>query len=78
MPAATTRRFAVHEASEDRARGHTVEAASFEDAAFEFLEAWRPAADPDGDVTLVVTDCETGREHCLRIDADTGETAPCD
>lgn len=72
------RRFAVHEASEDRARGHAVEAFSFEEAALEFLDAWRPAADHHGDVTLVVTDCETGREHCLRVDVDTGQSAPCD
>lgn len=78
MPQSQARRFAVHEASEDRARGHTVEAKSFEDAALEFLEAWHPHADPDGDVTLVVTECETGREHCVRVDTGTGETAPCD
>lgn len=78
MPTQPSRRFAVHEASEDPARGHAVEAVSFEDAALEFLEAWHPQTDADGDVTLVVTDCETGREHCLRIDAGTGETAPCD
>ena len=77
MPQSHTRRFAVHEA-DDRARGHTVEALSFEDAALAFLEAWHPRADEDGDVTLVVTECETGREHCLRVDAGTGETAPCD
>lgn len=73
-----SRRFAVHEASEDRARGRTVEAKSFKDAAFEFLDAWRPEADDHGDVTLVVTDCASGREHCLQIDVGTGEAAPCD
>lgn len=78
MPNSKSRRFAVHEASEDRARGHTVEAPSFEAAALEFLEAWHPRADADGDVTLVVTDCGNGREHCLRVDVGTGETAPCD
>ena len=72
------RRFEVHEASEDRARGHAVEALSFEEAALEFLEAWHPVADSHGDVTLVVTDCETGHEHCLRVDVDSGETAACD
>jgi hypothetical protein len=76
--ATPARRFEVHEASEDRARGHAVEALSFEEAAMEFLEAWHPAADDHGDVTLVVTDCETGREHCLRVELETGETAPCD
>lgn len=78
MSTEQTRRFAVHAAADERARGHTVEAVSFEDAALTFLEAWHPQTDADGDVTLVVTECETGREHCLRVDAGTGETAPCD
>lgn len=73
------RRFTVHEASEDRARGRTVEAVSFEDAALAFLEHWHPAAMPDReDVTLIVTECDTGREHCLRLDPGTGDSAPCD
>ena len=77
MPA-LSRRFAVHEASEARERSCTVEAKSFEDAAQTFLEVWHPVVDPDEEVTLIVTECETGRERCLRIDAGTGESAPCD
>jgi hypothetical protein len=76
MPHAT-RRFAVHAAAEPRHRGHTVEAASFEAAAVEFLETWHPET-VDDEVTLIVTDCETGHEHCMRVDAGTGETAACD
>ncbi|MBX7249319.1 MAG: hypothetical protein K1X35_09805 [Caulobacteraceae bacterium] len=72
------RRFSVHAASEPRAAGHSVEALSFEEAALEFLDAWSPQGDSNGEVTLVVTDCETGTEHCLRVDVDSGETANCD
>ena len=72
------RRFAVHAAHEDRGREHTVEGASFEDAAVAFVETWHPTVDAEGDVQVIVTDCETGRQHCLRIDVDTGEAAPCD
>ncbi len=73
-----TRRFAVHAAHEDRAREHGVQGTSFEDAAVAFVETWHPTVDAEGDVTVIVTDCETGRQHCLRIDVDTGATAPCD
>ena len=79
MPSPLSRRFAVHEASEPRARSCTVEADGFEDAALAFLELWHPQADSgDEDVTLIVTECETGREHCLRVDPGTGHSAPCD
>jgi len=77
MPAC--RRFAVHPAAEDRARERAVEAESFEDAALAFLEQWSPEAGAEGeDVALIVTDCENGRACCLRVDAGTGEAAPCD
>lgn len=56
MPA--PRRFAVHEASQDRGRGRTVEAHSFEDAALTFLDLWRPEpVAAQEDVALIVTEC---------------------
>ena len=78
MNADTARRFEVHAAHEGRGRGHTVEGVSFEDAALAFVETWHPRVDAEGDVTLIVTECETGREHCLRIDVEAGEAAPCE
>lgn len=72
------RRFAVHAAHEGRGREHAVQGASFEDAAVAFVETWHPLADGEGEVTLIVTDCETGRRHCLRIDVGTGESQACD
>ena len=78
MNPAAARRFEVHAAHEGRGRGHTVEGTSFEDAALAFVETWHPHEDPDGDVTLIVRDCGTGREHCLRVDVGSGQAAPCE
>lgn len=78
MTADAARRFAVHAAHEGRGREHTVEGSSFEDAAFAFIETWHPHADSDNEVTVIVTECETGRQHCLRVDLDSGDAAPCD
>lgn len=76
MPPA--RRFAVHPTAEDRARERAVEAVSFEDAALAFLECWSPDVEAGDDIALIVTDCETGKSCCLRVDPGTGEAAPCD
>jgi hypothetical protein len=73
---ATPRRFAVHGLAEPAARAHVVEGASFEDAALQFVEDWRPAAEDD-ELSLIVEDCQTGERQCFRIDLETGETAPC-
>ena len=76
--AAETRRFLVHPAH-DRAEGHVVaDATDFQDAAVAFVERWSPAPDAEGDVQLIVCDCETGRTECFCIDLDSGEAAPCD
>ena len=77
QPEALMRRFEVHAAYEDRRRGHAVDGQSFEAAALAFIEAWHPAVDADGDVSVIVTDCEDGRRQCFRIDVETGESAPC-
>jgi len=73
-----TRRYEVHPAHHGRDATHTVEGASYEDAALAFIDRWHPAIDADGEVTLMVADCETGRQVCLRVDLDDGTTAPCD
>jgi hypothetical protein len=70
------RRFIVHA---DHAGGaHSVEGPSFEAAALAFIDAWHPAADADGDVSVFVTDEDTGRRQCFRIDLASGDAAPCD
>lgn len=72
-----TRAYRVHALDEAASHAHSIDGASFEDAALSFIEDWHPAPDDDGDVTVIVRDQETGREQCFRIDLDTGETAPC-
>lgn len=76
--ASLSRRFMVHAAHEGPHHSHRVEEASFEAAAVAFVERWSPAVDADGEVSVVVVDQESGRQHCFRIDADTGETGPCE
>ncbi|HYE47859.1 MAG TPA: DUF5961 family protein [Caulobacter sp.] len=73
-----TRRYAVHPAHHGRDATHTVEGVSYEDAALAFVDRWHPPADESGEVTLLVADCETGRQVCLRVDLDEGSTAACD
>jgi hypothetical protein len=61
----------------DPGHGHAVDAASFEEAAAAFVERWSPPVDHDGDVALIVYDQDNGRQLCLRLDLDKGETEPC-
>jgi hypothetical protein len=74
---ATPRRFSAHAANESRQRTCDLVGQSFEDAALAFVERWHPQADEDGEVEVMVTDCETGERHCFRIDVGSGEAAPC-
>lgn len=71
------RPFLVHAADDSRDAGHTVQAESAEDAAFAFVDRWHPPTDSTGDVTLMITDCDTGRRQCLRLDLFDGTAAPC-
>lgn len=71
------RRFSAHAANEGRQRTCDVFGASFEDAAFEFVERWHPEPDETGEVEVMVTDCETGERHCFRIDVQSGDAEPC-
>lgn len=69
------RSFSAHCTDEARAHAHAVpEATSFLEAAVIFAERWSSG---DGEVSVTVTDCETGERQCFRIDLDAGEIAPC-
>jgi hypothetical protein len=72
------RQFAVHAAHEGAAGGHTVEGASFEEAAVNFVETWHPVESADGDVSVIVRDTETGHEHCFLVEVATGAAGPCE
>ena len=76
IPNAPSRTFTVH-AADDGRHAHRVEGVSFEDAALSFIEHWRPPADADGEISVIVLDDADGREQCYRVDVGTGETRPC-
>lgn len=73
-----TRRYVVHPAAASRAASLSVEAKSFEEAALDFADAWHDALEEGGDVRVIVTECETGRECCLTVHLGTDEASPCD
>lgn len=54
-----------------------VEESSFEAAAVAYVEDFGPDVTGDADISVIVRDVDSGREHCFRIDLDTGDAAPC-
>lgn len=50
---------------------------SAEAAAVAFFEGWAPADEDDEDIAVIVREIDSGREHCFRIDTETGRTKPC-
>ncbi|MCF8505885.1 MAG: DUF5961 family protein [Caulobacter sp.] len=72
-----TRQFNVHARHLDNRHARTLEEASFEAAAVAYAEDFHPPEDGD-EITLIVREVGTGREHCFRIDLGSGETASCD
>jgi len=71
------RRFCVHDVQEAVSRAHLVEGLNFEDAALHFIESYHPPAE-SAEVSLHVEDLETGERQCLRVDLESGDTAPCE
>ena len=71
------RRFEAHAADEDLKATHEVYGESFEDAAFAFIERWRPTADANGEIQVQLTDCESGERQCFRLDLDDGTSGLC-
>jgi hypothetical protein len=74
--AADTRPFRVHARHVD-SQARIVREASFEAAAVAYVEDFHPPVDDDDEVSVIVQDMDDGREHCFRIDLDSGEAAPC-
>jgi len=48
---------------------------SAEAAAAAFFEGWAPPDDEE--LAVIVREVDSGREHCFRIDDDTGRAQPC-
>lgn len=73
---AETRPYSVRACHRDRHHARVVEEASFEAAAVAYLEdVYLPLTD-DLEISVIVEEVRTGREHCFRVDLDSGETAP--
>lgn len=76
--AAQTHRFYVHASDAPRGEGRVIEEAeTAEEAAFVFAEHGLVEAAGES-VAIMVKDCDTGAQHCFRIDLETGASAPCD
>jgi hypothetical protein len=68
-------RFSAHLRDQGaHGRAFIAEADSFIDAATRFAETLHV---PEGEVSIVVTDCETGRERCFMLDLATGRVGSC-
>ena len=68
-------RYAAHVRDEGvHSRQWVAEADSFVDAAVLFAET---AHLEDGDISIVVTDCESGKDRCFVVNLETGEVQGC-
>jgi len=69
-------RYAAHVRDEGPgSRQWVAQADSFLDAAVRFAET---AQLPEGEVSIVVTECETGKDRCFIIDLSVGEINACE
>lgn len=71
------RPFTVHPCEPVRDRSQPVEGVSFEDAALAFVEHHHPQANAEGEVSLIVEDCETGERQCFVVDVWSGDAQAC-
>jgi hypothetical protein len=70
-------RYCAYAAAEGGSHGHHVEAASFAEAALQFVEVWHPEPDADSHVTVIVCDQESGEQQCFVVDLSAREVEPC-
>ncbi len=77
--AESTSRFRVFARHADHHHARFVEETSFEAAAVAYLEKFDVLApiDDSGALHVIVHDVQTGREHCFKLNLETGETVPC-
>lgn len=74
----SVRRYRVHARHLESHHGVTVEEPSFEAAVVSYVEAHGVAPDGGSELSVLARDLETGREHCFRIDLETGQASSCD
>jgi hypothetical protein len=75
--AGETRKFSVRARHVDAHHARVLEEVSFEAAAVAYVEDLHALGD-EPDISVIVREVGTGREHCFRIDLESGETTPCD
>ena len=75
----STRRFRVYARHVDGHHARVLVETSFEAAAVAYLEDFDLEApiNDDPDISVIVHDMETGREHCFKVDLDSGLASPC-
>ncbi|SFK88961.1 DUF5961 family protein [Methylocapsa palsarum] len=71
-----TRQFSVRARHVDAHHARVLEEVSFEAAAVAYVEDLHALGD-EPDISVIVREVGTGREHCFRIDLESGETTPC-
>jgi hypothetical protein len=71
-----TRQFRVHARHVEVHHSRLLEEVSFEAAAVAYVEDLHALGD-ETEINVIAREVGTGREHCFRIDLDTGEAAPC-
>jgi hypothetical protein len=72
-----SRRFSVHARHVGSHHARVVEEASFEAAAVAYAEDFHLPLTDEQEISVIVRELETGREHCFRIDLDSGGAALC-
>jgi hypothetical protein len=75
--AAPSHRFRVHARHFDTHHARVLVETSFEAAAVAYVEDLAPAGGADQEISVIVHNLDDGREHCFRIDLQTGEAAAC-
>ncbi len=74
---AESRTFRAHARHVDAHHARTVEEPSFEAAAVAYVEDLHDLPGEAGEIRVIVVEVESGRQHCFRIDLESGETSPC-
>jgi hypothetical protein len=71
-----TRWFSVRARHVDAHHARVLEEVSFEAAAVAYVEDLHALSD-EPDISVIVREIGTGREHCFRIDLESSETSSC-
>ncbi len=66
-------RYAARMQGDPHALQWVAEADGFVDAAVRFAEH----AEADGNLSIVVTDCESGKDRCFLVNLETGDVSVC-